>query len=78
MGVVPWQAMLAGAATIALGVERGVIPAFSKLHFGYFGTMIFAYFLEFMVWGFYITILYPRFMSPFRDLPMPKVCHLSS
>jgi cytochrome P450 len=67
----PTLQMLGLAAGTSLILER-LAPQASL---GIFTTSTILFFLQFVIYETYIIILYPRFLSPLRDLPTPSDNH---
>lgn len=68
MGV-PYKQFVATSFATSFVAGRGILTLPWPLRFGYFGTFVLAFFLQFFAWAVYYNVLYPRFFSPLRHLP---------
>ena len=65
--------LVAVAVVASYLVGKGVLTLPWHLRFGYIGTFIEVFLLQFSVWASYSILLKHR-ISPLRHLPGPKVC----
>lgn len=73
MSVVPWKEMLAGAATVGVITTQTHYKLPAPLQHGLIGTTVLLYLIQFVGWCLYWIFLWPKYLSPLRDLPEPKV-----
>ena len=71
--IVPWKPWLATAAAASLLTTQGPYKLPELIRYGFVGTTILLYFLQFTGWALYWIFLWPKFLSPLRDLPEPTV-----
>lgn len=71
--IVPWKVMLAAAAAASFLMTKAPYNLPEPIRYGFAGTTVLLYFLQFTGWALYWIFLWPKFLSPLRDLPEPSV-----
>lgn len=72
MSSLPFKSMTALSAVssfVLVGYRPGFLLSSRPT---YIGTFVLFWILSFLGWAFWIVILYPKYFSPLRHLPMPK------
>jgi hypothetical protein len=62
-----------GASLTGSVVLVKLVPHYS-INESYPWTAVILFLTQWIVYGFYAVVVYPRFISPLRHLPQPKVC----
>jgi hypothetical protein len=66
-----------GSSLIASVLLVKYAPDYS-INESYPWTAVVLFLSQWIVYGLYAVVIYPRFISPLRHLPQPKVCSASS
>jgi hypothetical protein len=69
----PYKPLILTSIAASYVVASGIYTPPWYLKLGYVGTFVEAYALQLATWAFYTVVLYPRYFSPLRHLPAPKV-----
>jgi hypothetical protein len=66
-----------GSSFVASVLLVKLAPHYS-INESYPWTAAVLFFSQWIVYGLYAVVIFPRFISPLRHLPQPKVCSMSS